>query len=128
MRFIMMVLGFLLVSVPQIQAEPVDLTADEIYELLNGQTAMGPWGDDLYRQLFQTNGRTIYAPKGQRSTLGGWRVNSDTHKYESEWGQGRWESYGVVREDGQLFWVTSGGKMYPFVMLEGDQLLWPKES
>ena len=51
-------------------ADPVPLTAGEIEILLAGNTALGDWQGDTYRQYFATDGATIYAVEGRRSARG----------------------------------------------------------
>ena len=105
------------------QAEPIQLSAAEIDTLLRGNTAIGQWGRDNYRQHFSDSGSTIYAVEGRRSSRGLWRVNSGTNAYESWWERSGWSAYDVLREDGQLYWLESTGDLYEFVVVEGQQLL-----
>ena len=51
-------------------AQSVKLSADQISELLTGNTAIGVWEGVPYRQFFAADGSTIYAQAQARSTLG----------------------------------------------------------
>lgn len=102
------------------------LTAAEIVELLTGNTAIGTWIDHEYRQYFDEDGQTIYAQKGQRSSLGRWRVNRTRDHYESWWERSDWGAgYSITLKDGVYYWVSSTGSTEPqaFEILEGSQLV-----
>ena len=110
-------------------AEPIKLTGKEVRELLTGNTAIGVWVDHEYRQWFTDGGTTYYAPKNGRSSRGRWRVNDATHEYESEWNEsGYWEGYPIFRDGDQLFWEAEGIPPQPFVMVEGEALVWPNDD
>ena len=102
--------------------EPI--TGEELRQRLSGNTAIGQWFDDTYRQWFAEDGTTIYAPKGKRSSRGQWRVSTDGQNYQSQWGNGTWETYGVIEDNGQLFWTTSEGDRNKFELVEGQKLTW----
>jgi hypothetical protein len=106
----------------------VRVTGDNITTLLAGQTAIGIWGDDTYRQYFDPSGTTFYAPKGKRTTRGKWRVSDDGLSYESWWSgdDDNWEVYGVFRDANGLVWIDPDGVRYPFEVVEGQQLVWPE--
>ncbi|MEM7438715.1 MAG: hypothetical protein AAF393_03880 [Pseudomonadota bacterium] len=107
-------------------SQEAGLTAAEITTLLSGKTAIGVWAGADYRQWFSEDGSTIYAPKGQRSTVGKWRVDANTNLYESWWNGDLWETYGIVRADDQLFWTDPTGERHLFEVLDGQQLIWPE--
>jgi len=109
-------------------ADPVDLTAPEIEVLLSGRTAIGEWKGRAYRQYFNADGSTIFAMRRSQSTLGAWRVNSDTNRYESKWEDPEWESYTIVREDDTLYWTDEGLEPQAFTMVDGADLLWPEQK
>lgn len=120
------ILGLALVAAaPLAFAEDVKLTATEIADLLRGNTAIGLWQGTLYRQHFNADGSTIYAAKDQRSTLGKWRVDPARDVYESWWEGSGWEAWGIIRRDGDLYWVGPGIDPEPFKIIEGQQLVWP---
>ena len=52
----------LILIVPAAHAEPVPLSAGEIKALLSGNTCIGTWRGDPYKQYFAADGSTIYAP------------------------------------------------------------------
>ncbi|MEO1494972.1 MAG: hypothetical protein AAFV19_22740 [Pseudomonadota bacterium] len=104
-------------------AESVDLTPAEIQTLLTGNTAVGTWQGQPYRQYFREDGDTIYAPKGQRSTLGKWRIGAT---FETWWESDGWTSWGVARDGHRLTWTGNGITPQAFEMVPGPQLLWPE--
>ncbi|KMW59012.1 hypothetical protein AIOL_003993 [Candidatus Rhodobacter oscarellae] len=101
------------------------IRGDRIAELLNGNTVLGIWGGDPYRQYFTAAGETIYAVEGQRSTLGRWRIG-EHGDFESQWGAEPWERYPIVTIDEELHWVAQSGARLPFKILPGEQLVWPQ--
>ena len=110
----------------QAVAESRIITGDEVRQLLTENTIIGKWGEQEYRQLFQKNGKTIYAPRKGQSTLGDWKINADTGHYESTWGSG-WTSYKIAEEKGKYFWIDPGGlPPQSFEVLSGNQLVWPR--
>lgn len=109
-------------------AEPVILSANEIQKLLVGNTAKGLWQGGAYRQFFNKDGSTIYAPQRAQSVLGKWRVNPSNDRYESWWQFSGWESYRVVRDDGNLFWLDDEDAKQLFIVLPGQQLIWTTGS
>ena len=112
-----------IVALPALaQENPLNQT--EILNLLSGNTAVGLWQGTDYRQWFGADGSTIYAPKGQRSTLGKWRVTSDG-VYESWWSGDEWESYRVRLTEQTYVWVDAIGQEHPFSIVPGQQLVWP---
>lgn len=103
------------------------VSATEINTMLAGNTAVGTWNGDPYRQFFAKDGSTIYASKGARPTLGKWRVNTANHTYESWWERTAWTAYRIIRPNGQLYWTNAQGQNpQPFEMLPGQQMHWPK--
>jgi len=105
-------------------ADPVPMLAAEIRSLLTGNTIHGTWSGDEYKQFFNADGSTIYAPRASQSTAGKWRVNEKTNEYESWWERSGWSGYGIVRDGDQLFWASTGLKAQPFRVLPGQQLVW----
>ncbi|MEM9604848.1 MAG: hypothetical protein AAGA11_18430 [Pseudomonadota bacterium] len=103
------------------------ITGADIDALLSGRTAIGEWGDDTYRQYFDPSGTTFYAPKGKRTTRGSWRVSESGSHYESWWSgsDDNWEAYEIIRVSDGLAWRDPKGQLYPFAMLDGQQLVWP---
>ena len=85
---------------------------------------MGVWAGTSYRQWFSADGTTIYAPRGQRSTVGKWRIATDG-AYESWWSGELWERYEVANVEGTLVWRDEKSQDHPFEMLDGQQLVWP---
>lgn len=116
-------LGALLWLVSPAAADPIDLTRTEIRTLLNDNTAIGTWQGQPYRQYFRADGDTIYAAKGQRSTLGKWRTGAT---FETWWDGDGWKSWGVARDGDTLLWTGNGITPEAFLIVPGAQLLWPK--
>ena len=116
----------------QLAADPlatmaeVRLTASEIARLLRDRTAIGSWQSIPYRQFFSSDGTTVHALKGQRSSRGAWRTDAARDRYESRWDGGAWDSCGVIRRDGDLYWICTGLPAQPFRVIDGWQLVWPE--
>ncbi len=103
-------------------AQSVKLRSDEIGFLLTGNTAVGVWNGENYRQYFGADGSTIYAQDGSRSALGEWRVEGE--EYQSRWpGDADWEGWFVMEYAGIWFWVSKSTPPTPFEVLEGEQLV-----
>lgn len=105
-------------------AEEKTLSAAEIENLLQGNTAVGRWIDHNYRQFFNADGSTIYAQEKARSAVGRWRVNSTTNQYESWWERAGWGSgYSILLKEGVYYWVSSGGtEPQAFELVPGQSL------
>ncbi len=118
------VIALLVLSFGTTGGELEKLNAAEIRQLLAGNTSVGNWDGRSYRQYFATDGTTIYAQKGSRSSLGKWRVDFDKHLYESWWENADWSGYGVSKQGDNYYWVTPGGTLPPqrFDVLPGNQL------
>lgn len=99
------------------------LSAEEISELLTGNTAIGTWDGTKYRQYFSDSGTTIYAQEGSRSSRGTWRVNKTENVYESKWERTGWSGYPVGREGDKLFWISTALPPQPFEVVPGEQLV-----
>jgi len=108
-------------------ADEQTLTATQIRALLSGNTAIGHWIDHNYRQYFDETGSTIYAQENTRSAVGRWRVNTETHQYESWWDQSGWGSgYNIVLKDGTYYWIGGGASQpQPFTVETGQKLVAP---
>ncbi|MDA8746881.1 hypothetical protein N9M66_01575 [Litoreibacter sp.] len=107
-------------------AQSVKLQADEINELLSGNTAVGKWQGTSYRQHFAQDGTTIYAEENTRSTLGQWRIDPEKDEYQSIWPRDAdWEGWFVMEFAGDYYWVSKKTPPTPFKVLEGEQLVAP---
>ena len=105
-----------------VQAQSVKLRGDEIGILLTGNTAVGEWEGDAYRQYFDADGSTIYAQGDARSSRGKWRVEGD--EFQSIWpNDADWEGWFVMEYAGQWFWVSKSTPPTPFEMIEGQKLV-----
>ena len=119
--FTALVAGFL--AVPA-SAQSVKLQGYEIRALLTGNTAVGRWEGEKYRQFFGDDGVTIYAQEGARFTRGEWRVDDELQEYQSIWpNDADWEGWFVMEFDGTFYWVSKPTPPTPFEILEGQQLV-----
>ena len=107
-------------------AQSVKLSADQISELLTGNTAIGVWEGVPYRQFFAADGSTIYAQAQARSTLGQWRVDSERDEYQSIWPRDvEWEGWYIMEYAGAYYWVSKATPPTPFQVVAGEQLVHP---
>ena len=119
--FTALIAGFL--AVPA-SAQSVKLQGYEIRALLTGNTAVGRWEGQKYRQFFGDDGVTIYAQEGARSTRGEWRVDDELQEYQSIWpNDADWEGWFVMEFSGTFYWVSKSTPPTPFEILEGQQLV-----
>ncbi|MEM7073999.1 MAG: hypothetical protein AAGA28_07055 [Pseudomonadota bacterium] len=112
-------------ATPTLADDTTPVTGEALSRLLSGNTAVGDWNDDQYRQYFDPSGATIYAVKGKQPSRGRWRVSDDGASYESLWNGPNWDAYEVVKTEAGHAWVTDSGTLYPFDMETGQQLTWP---
>lgn len=100
------------------------VSAQELEAALAGNTIIGNWVGENYRQFFDENGFTTYRPiETGRDSTGEWRVNVDTGLYESLWNdRGPWEEYEVHRDGDTWFWTGEGVELSEFTIVEGNQL------
>jgi len=105
-------------------AEARKLGADEIEEVLAGNTVEGLWAGRPYKSYFDPSGTTIYAEDGRQPSMGRWKADAEKDAYCSWWEMSGWACYEVL--DGGLdtiIWVSPGsGDKYPAKVLPGDQL------
>ena len=96
----------------------------EIESALAGNTIIGEWLGEDYRQFFDVDGTTIYLPVGStRSSSGRWRVNARTGGYESWWSEPvGWEPYVVTRAGDTWYWSNDTVEASPFEIVPGNQL------
>ena len=120
----MKILCALLLFASAASADP--LSGAAIRSLLAGNTALGVWHGVTYRQLFRTDGSTIFARKGRRSALGQWRINLGTDAFETLWPGEDWTAYGVAQSETGYVWVDPTGETHPFTVLPGQHLTWPE--
>ena len=116
----------ILMTVPAVlQAQSAILKGDQITDLLAGKTAIGSWLGVPYRQWFAEDGTTFFAQPDARTTRGQWRVDSETGAFESWWPSYGWDTYGLIMADGELYWLGPDAGPDPFVLVEGQHLLFP---
>ena len=113
----------LLITASPLAAQSIKLQAHEIDALLRGNTAVGIWDGNSYRQFFDPDGSTIYAQKDARPTVGKWRVDPRSHEYQGIWpNDTEWEGWFVMEYAGDFYWVSKSTPPTPFKILEGQQL------
>lgn len=105
------------------------VTEVELQELLAGNTIIGDWFGEPYRQFFDQDGTTTYVPDGARPSTGQWRVDAVSGNYESWWNdRDGWERYEVTGDGDAFYWSevgadgTTSGRPSPFTVVEGNQL------
>ena len=116
--------GFLTLTLsPTASADELKrLTAEEIRLLLAGNTAVGAWNGNNYRQFFAEDGITIYEQEGSPSSKGEWRVREKDNTYQSWWPRSDWSSYPIASDGTTHFWISHSLPPQPFEMLPGRKL------
>lgn len=105
-------------------AQAVKLKVHEIEALLSGNTAVGKWDGQPYRQYFGADGVTLFAQNGARTARGMWRLDAERDEYQSHWpGDAEWEGWFVMEYAGVFFWVSKATPPTPFRMVPGEQLV-----
>jgi len=105
-------------------AQAVKLKVHEIEALLSGNTAVGTWEGQPYRQYFGDDGVTLYAQDGVRTARGLWRLDAERDEYQSQWpGDAEWQGWYVMEYAGDFFWVSKSTPPTPFRMVPGAQLV-----
>ncbi len=101
------------------------VSAAEIEAALRGNTIIGNWVGEDYRQFFDASGFTTYRPvQSGVESVGEWRVNDDTGLYESLWNDRLpWDEYQVHRDGDDWFWTGGGVERSPFTIVPGEQLV-----
>ncbi|MCY4179739.1 MAG: hypothetical protein OXC60_16380 [Litoreibacter sp.] len=124
MKTILAAISMLFLVPNALWAQAVKLQGHEIHALLDGNTAIGRWEGEAYRQFFGPDGVTIYAQEGARSARGEWRIDEAAQEYQSIWpGDQDWEGWFVMEYGGTFYWVSKTTPPTPFRMLEGQQLV-----
>ena len=126
-RIVLLALCSLFVAAP-VAGQSVKLKAHEIEVLLTGNTAIGTWEGQAYRQYFETGGATIFAQDGARSSRGKWRIDLERDEYQSIWpSDAEWEGWYVMEFQGDYFWVSKTTPPTPFKILDGQRLAFVPE-
>lgn len=105
------------------QPGTTQLTADQITQLLSGNTIEGTWSGTPYKQFFAPSGMTMYLADGSAPDQGRWRTDPSANTYESWWQMSNWTAYTVVKTDDGYAWVK-GDSFEPFQVMPGKQLSW----
>lgn len=117
-------LAFLLTTATSASAQSVKLTAEQIVDLLTGNTAIGKWEGVRYRQFFGPDGTTIYVQDGARSARGEWRIDKKRDEYQSIWPNDQdWEGWYVMEYAGAYYWVSKSTPPTPFRVESGEHLV-----
>ena len=104
--------------------QSVKLSGDDIRTLLTGNTAIGRWEGQNYRQYFGADGVTIYSQDGAKSTRVEWRVDDEVQEYQSIWpNDADWEGWFVMEFSGDYYWVSKKTPPTPYELVEGEQLV-----
>ena len=119
---------FIAVFLSSVAVAQEQVNAKEIRALLSGNSIIGSWFGEEYKQYFAENGATIYSPKNAQSSPGEWRVNEAENTYESIWLRGQWTGYRIVRDDGNYFWLDHRNVPQPFSVVKGRQIIWNLEE
>ncbi len=104
-------------------ADVVQLTAEQITQILSGNTIAGTWSGSSYKQFFAAGGMTMYVPDGGPPDQGRWRTNAEADTYESWWQMSNWSGYKVVMSNDGYAWIN-GDTLEPFVVMPGKQVSW----
>jgi len=97
------------------------VSAADVEAALSGNTIVGNWVGENYRQFFDPNGTTTYQSNGGSESVGQWRINTDNDQYESLWAPSpTWDVYDVFRDGDQWFWTGGGVELSPFTIVEGQ--------
>lgn len=125
----LLLVGLCVIAGSVANAQSVKLTSSQITDLLSGNTAVGKWQGADYRQYFDTDGHTIYAQAGSRSTRGEWRVDTVLDEYQSIWPRDpEWEGWYVMEFAGDYYWVSKSTPPTPFRIVAGRQLAAPDQQ
>lgn len=126
-RTVFLALCSLFAAIPAV-GQSVKLSASEIETLLTGNTAIGAWEGQAYRQYFEAGGATIYAQDGVRSSRGQWRIDLERDEYQSIWpSDAEWEGWYVMKFQGDYYWVSKSTPPTPFKVLDGQRLAFVPE-
>ncbi len=87
-------------------AQERPLTGAEISAWIEGNTVVGVWAGDAYKQYFSADGWTDYDQAGAAVDRGRWWVTDD--RFCSNWDAGGDACYRVLRDGDTLIWETSG--------------------
>ncbi|MEI4231895.1 hypothetical protein [Roseovarius sp. D22-M7] len=98
------------------------LSASEIENVLEGNTIVGTWGGDRYRQYFAEDGTTIYLSDEGKRAQGQWRVDPEQDVYESWWMSTGWTPYALVDVPDDGYAWRNGDRVEPFEVKEGRQI------
>jgi len=100
-------------------AEP--MRQSEFQELILGNTMIGEWAGQPYKQFFNADQTTIYQEENHPPTNGTWRIN-EQGQYCSVWPPNPQEAcYNVTREGDNMLW-ESEDNVYPATVVDGNQM------
>jgi hypothetical protein len=120
-RFGIAVFLVLLSVVATTQDSERTMTSEEFTTMLLGNTLIGEWAGNPYRQFFDQSGSTIYIGDDGNRSQGYWRIRDDGY-YCSTWPPGQIENcYKVTLLGDELLWY-SGDERYISHVVTGNQL------
>ena len=115
----------MLVVAPPLQAQSRRLTGLEIGELLSGNTVVGEWEDEPYRQLYRADGTTLYTRQDGGRNEGLWRLAEEA--YEESWDGGEtWLAWTVRRVSGRFVFLGEDVPATSFAVERGDTTFTPE--
>ena len=104
-------------------AQSVKLTSVQISEILNGNTASGKWGEEVYHQYFNVDGTTIIIEAGNLKKIGKWKINDDSEEFLSRFpGDIDWQSWFIMEYSGDYYWVSKKTPPTKFKIEIGNKL------
>ena len=88
-------------------AQSVKLTSVQISEILNGNTASGKWGGEVYHQYFDVDGTNIIIKENDLKKIGKWKINDETEELSSKFsGDIDWQSWYIMEYSDDYYWVS----------------------
>jgi hypothetical protein len=104
-------------------AQSVKLTSVQISEILNGNTASGIWGGEVYHQYFGVDGTTTIIKAGNLKKIGKWKINDDTEEFLSRFpGDIDWQGWYIMEYSGDYYWVSKTTPPTKFKLEIGNKL------
>ena len=106
------------------QLEYQGMQPEEFETVLSANSIVRVWVGAQYRQYFDSSASTTHVERGQRATLGSWRIDSNA-RYCSVWRPSSAEvCYRVERDQQKLLWYTGTGETYLSVVVPVQHLDW----
>ncbi|MEM7293627.1 MAG: hypothetical protein AAF420_09590 [Pseudomonadota bacterium] len=94
-------------------------SANELTQLIAGNSTYGNWAGQSYKQYFDSNGTTRYDEEGRRPSSGTWRIKANG-QYCSIWPPSTNETcYNLVVTGEDIYW-QSGDTYYKATVVPGN--------